>query len=109
MRKIGIYSVDIVVACYVLHNQTDASGVPFSRLVDEFDPALSRSGIANALKGLSQWGVIKTEFGETTAGRAGRLYSVSGETSVIVKETYRLHWDRIHEEVEAEKREKRTK
>ena len=102
MRKIGPFSADIVVACYVLHNQLsrEGKGVPFSQLIDDFGSALSKSGILGSLNTLNDWAVIKTEYGELESGRAGRLYSISGESVLTVKTTYDQFWDRIEEEVE---------
>lgn len=106
MRKIGPFSVDIVVSCYIRHLKEGDDGVPFSKLVTAFDGVLSKSGILNSLNTLSQWGIIKTEFGETETGRAGRLYSVAGESSLLVSETYREYWKRIQQEIEKEKKKK---
>lgn len=106
VRKIGPFSVDIVVACYVYHNQVRmGEGVPFAKLIDDFGKALSKSGILGSLNTLADWGVIRTEYGELESGRAGRLYSVSGESQVVVKATYEKFWERLKEEVERKKRE----
>ena len=101
MKKIGPFSVDIVVACYVYHNQLSLeAGIPFAKLVDDFDGALSKSGILSSLNTLANWGVIRTEYGELESGRAGRLYSVSGESIVTVRTTYEQFWKRIKSEVD---------
>lgn len=105
LRKVGPFSVDIVVACYVYHNQVQTGNVPFDKLVNDFGKALSKSGILGSLNTLSDWGVIRTEYGELESGRAGRLYSVSGEAQITVKATYEQFWERIQQEIEREKGE----
>ena len=101
MKKIGPFSVDIVIACYVYHHQlSGAGGVPFSLLLEDFGSALSKSGMLGSLNTLNDWSVIKTEYGELKSGRAGRLYSISGESMLTVKTTYEQFWSQIKEEVE---------
>jgi len=56
----------------------------------------------NALNTLSDWGIVKTEYGETEAGRAGRFYYVSGEAQAMIKETYENFWDMVMKEVKKE-------
>jgi DNA-binding PadR family transcriptional regulator len=105
MKKIGPFSIDIVVACFTYHSQKEEVGVPFSKLVGELEGAVSKSTILNALNTLSQWGVINTEFGELDSGRAGRIYSVSGESTSLIKETYEKYWDKIQSAIEEAKKQ----
>ena len=95
MRKIGPFSADIVVSTLIHHLQLKRKKATFSRLLTEFNGALSRSGLHNSLNALSDWGVISTSFGKTEAGRAGRIYTISGESSALVRETYNIYWDRM--------------
>ena len=109
LRKVGPFSIDIVVACYVYHNQVQMEEVvPFAKLVNDFGKALSKSGILGSLNTLADWGIIRTEYteyGGPDLGRAGRVYSVSDVSQSTVKATYEQFWERIQEEVEREKRE----
>lgn len=106
MRKIGPLSIDIVIACQVYEYQGEGDkGVGFQRLVDGLQGIAAKSTILNSLNTLAQWGVVKVEFGETKAGRAGRLYSVSGESKDMVKETYEIFWDRVLEAMEETRRD----
>jgi len=100
MKKIGPLSLDLVVACKVYELQTqDLTGVEFMRLVTELDGIVGKSTVLNALNTLSDWGVVKTEYGETEAGRAGRFYYVSGEAEAMIKETYENFWEKVMKEV----------
>jgi predicted ArsR family transcriptional regulator len=95
MKKVGPLSSDLVVACKIYEYQKDHDRVEFAKLVEGLEGLVSKSTILNALATLSDWGIIKTEFGETEAGRAGRLYYVSGEAEAMIRETYEKYWDRI--------------
>jgi len=95
MRKVGPLSSDLVVACKIWDFQKEGEKVEFIKLVKGLKGLVSKSTVLTALDTLSDWGIIKTEFGETEAGRAGRLYYVSGEAEAMVRETYERFWDRV--------------
>jgi len=97
-EKVGPLSSDLVVACKIYEYQKERGAharIDFNMLVEGLAGLLSKSTILNALDTLSDWGIVKTEYGETQAGRAGRLYYISGEAEKMVKETYEKFWDRI--------------
>lgn len=98
MKKVGPLSTDLVVACKIYEYQQKGEKVEFGKLVEGLKGLVSRSTIVNDLSTLSDWGIIKTEYGETEAGRAGRLYSISGEAEMMVRETYEKYWDRVMKE-----------
>jgi len=98
MKKVGPLSTDLVVACKVYEFQRKGEKVEFGKLVEGLEGLVGKSTIINNLNTLSDWGIIKTEFGETEAGRAGRLYSISGEAEMMIKETYEKYWDRVMRE-----------
>ncbi|MDR0461315.1 MAG: hypothetical protein LBH62_07840 [Nitrososphaerota archaeon] len=95
MKKIGPLSVDIVVACQIYKLQEGDNQVDFRELSESLKGKVSKTTILSALSTLSDWGIISTEFGVTKAGRAGRLYSVSGEAESIIKETCDRFWDKV--------------
>ena len=95
MKKIGPLSSDLVVACKIYEYQQESDRVEFAKLVEGLKGLVSKSTILNALDTLSDWGIVKTEFGETEAGRAGRLYYISGEAETMIKETYENFWDKV--------------
>jgi predicted transcriptional regulator len=76
--------------------------VGFTELVDGLKGIVSKTTILSALDTLSDWGIVATEFGETSSGRAGRLYYVSGESELMVKETCDKFWDRVMKEAKGE-------
>jgi len=98
MKKVGPLSTDLVVACKIYEYQRNGEKVEFGKLVNGLEGFMSKSTIINNLNTLSDWGIIKTEFGETEAGRAGRLYYISGEAEMMIKETYEKYWDRVMSE-----------
>lgn len=95
MKKIGPLSSDLVVACKIYECQLESDRVEFTKLVEGLRGLVAKSTILNALDTLSDWGIVKTEFGETEAGRAGRLYYISGEAETMIKETYEKFWDKV--------------
>ena len=100
VTKIGPLSLDLVVACKIYeHQTTEGAGVEFMKLVRSLDGIVSKSSILNAVNTLSDWGIVKTEFGETEAGRAGRLYYVSGEAESMIRATYEQFWDKVLEAI----------
>ncbi len=98
MKKIGPLSVDIVVACKIHKYQTEGKKVGLSELTEGLKGIVGKTSIQSALDTLSDWGIVTTEFGETPAGRAGRLYYVSGEAETMIKEACEKYWTKVEEE-----------
>jgi predicted transcriptional regulator len=97
MKKIGPLSADIVVACQIYKLQEADKKAGFSELAEGLKGKVSKTTILTALNTLSDWGIVSTEFGVTTAGRAGRLYYVSGEAELMIKETCDKFWNKVLE------------
>jgi len=95
VKKVGPLSTDLVVACKIYDYQKKNERVEFSKLVTGLKGLVSRSTILKDLETLSDWGIIKTEFGETETGRAGRLYAISGESEELIRETYEKFWEKV--------------
>jgi len=96
VKKLGPLSTDLVVACKIWEYQKGGEKVDFRKLVKGLEGLIgAKSTVLKDLNTLSSWGVIKTEFGETDTGRAGRLYSISGEAEAMIKETYDRFWSRV--------------
>jgi hypothetical protein len=101
MKKIGPLSVDIVVACKIHKYQDEGKKVGISELVEGLKGIVGKTSILSAIDTLSDWGIVATEFGETTARRAGRLYYVSGEAEAMIKEVCDKFWTKVEEEAKA--------
>ncbi len=103
MRKIGPFSIDIVVACYVYHNQLQTGkSAPLYELVEE--SGISELVLLDLLNTLADWGVIRIDYAEyKKSGRAGRVYSVTDISQPTVKATYEQFWERIREEQKRQK------
>lgn len=96
VKKVGPLTSDLVVACQIYdYHQKGVERVEFGQLVVSLKGLLSKATILNGLDTLSDWGIIKTEFGETKAGRAGRLFSISGEAEILIRETYEKFWNKV--------------
>lgn len=96
MKKIGPLTSDLVIACKIFeYHKQGVERVEFSQLTDSLSDILSKATVLNGLDTLSDWGIVNTEFGETRAGRAGRLFSISGEAEVLIRETYDKFWDKV--------------
>jgi len=94
-KKIGPLSLDLVVACQIYELQKNGEHVEYTKLVEKLHGFVGESTIPSLLRSLTDWGIVTTEYGETTQGRAGRFYYISGEASDMIKETYDLFWDKV--------------
>ena len=104
MTKYPISS-DLIVACKI-HELSEENGlVDFGILVESLNGIISRTTISNSLNTLADWGIIRTEYGMTSKGRAGRLYKISGESKKVIKETYDRFWKFIIELHEREQQD----
>ena len=95
VKKIGPLSLDLVVACQIHELEREKIRADFGTLSDRLDGLVSKSAIPSLLKTLEDWGFINSEFGETAAGRAGRLYYIANESRSIISELYAKHWDQV--------------
>jgi predicted transcriptional regulator len=95
VKKIGPLSIDLVVACKIYEFQKNNAIVEFGDLVSSLNGVVSKSAVSSSLITLSNWGIIGSEFCETKSGRAGRVYSISGEAFTMVKETYEQYWQKV--------------
>ncbi|MFW9890359.1 MAG: hypothetical protein ACFFER_19440 [Candidatus Thorarchaeota archaeon] len=88
-KKIGPWTLDQLVACQIYELQMiQGKHVGFSLLVEELDGLVSRSALPKLLNNLTEWDIVRVEYGETESGRAGRFYSITGEASDLVLEFY---------------------
>lgn len=96
--KVGPLSTDLVVGLAIYDHQQDGTyGVEMQQLVEALQPTISETTILRSLDTLEEWGVVKEVFTQLRSGRAGRLFSVSGESHGMIKETYEEFWERIAE------------
>ena len=94
--KIGPLSSDLVVGCGIYDFKVHGTpGVEVRQLEERLFPLVSKSTIGRALETLESWGVLKIEFARVESGRPGRLFTISGESEGMIKETYDEYWERI--------------
>lgn len=99
MKKIGPLSLDFVVACQIYELEKEDIRPSFSILADKLGKRnlVSRSALSPILSTLATWGVIDIKYELTEAGRAGRMYYISGEAQNLVKEMYEKYWEKVLE------------
>lgn len=98
--NIGPLSSDLVVACAIYDYKVKGTdGVEVRQIEEILDPLISKSTILRSLDTLDEWGVAKTIYTRTKAGRPGRLFSVSGESEGMIKETYLEFWKYIQDRI----------
>lgn len=90
--KSDILSKEFKVACEISRLNEKNEKVWFTKLRDSLVDDMTQSTLMNALRTLFDWGIVKAEYGETGAGRAGRLLYVAGESKQIVKEVCEEYW-----------------
>ena len=57
----------------------------FTRLTERLSE-LSKRQILRSLNTLTDWSIVKGQYGATTKGRAGRLYFICSESKRMLKE-----------------------
>ena len=83
------YSIDIQIIVTLYHyTKVLKEKVWFTKLCSLF-PYASKSRISRSLDILSDWGMIKSQYGETEKDHASRLYFVSSELEDEVKQWYK--------------------
>jgi len=53
---------------------------------------MSSSTVLRGLNVLSDWGIIRAQYGKTETGRAGRLLYISGEARSTIGQVYEHFW-----------------
>lgn len=94
-------SNDLIVACKIHELYERGEKADFGVLVGSLLKIMSKTTVVNSLNKLADWGIIRTDFGETSRGRSGRLYSISGESRNVIRETYDRFWPIILEIAES--------
>jgi len=90
--KSDILSKEFKVACEIYRFNEKGEKVWFTKLKESLKDEMSQSTLMNAIRTLFDWGIAKAEYGETGAGRAGRLLYISGESRHIIREIYEEYW-----------------
>ncbi len=98
--RLGPLSSDLIVGCAIYSFKVKGTdGVEIKQIEEILDPLVSKSTIHRSLGTLEEWGVTKIVFTRSAAGRPARLFSVSGESEGMIKETYHEFWEKIQEKI----------
>ncbi|MGO8805643.1 MAG: hypothetical protein ACLQO7_03420 [Candidatus Bathyarchaeia archaeon] len=87
-----ILSKEFKVAAQIYECNERSETVWFSKLAELLKPYMSPATVMKSLRTLSDWGIIKAEYGPTDKGRAGRLLFIAGESKSTIKDIYENFW-----------------
>jgi len=92
-KKIKRLTKSLIVACKIYEfNIIKKDKIWFSKLVESLKHKASPHEILRDLNLLSDWGIVKSQYGETSKGRAGRLYYISSESKDFIKKIYEQYY-----------------
>lgn len=69
----GIISADIAVAIQIYQSQP----CWFRKLVEDFEGILDKGAVSHSITTCCDWGIVEGYYGETTPGKAGRLFRIT--------------------------------
>ena len=93
--KTNILSNEFIVASEIYHREKNGERTLFGKLVEIFGGSPSEKTIAKSLNILSDWDIVKAEYGATDNDKAARLFKITNESSSAVKKIYETYWEPI--------------
>lgn len=90
--KWDLLSKDMQVAVEIYKFNLRGEKVWFTKLSKSLDGIIAPSTIHKALNALTDWGVVKVQYGETDKGKAGRLLFIAGEAKNTISQVYEEYW-----------------
>jgi hypothetical protein len=90
--KSALLSNEFKVAAQIYEYNEAKKNIWFSKLAELLKDEMSPTTVINSLRGLTQWGIVRAEYGPTDKGRAGRLLFIAGESKTVIKEVYEVFW-----------------
>jgi len=91
-RKADLLSPDMKIAAEIYRLNSKNEKVWFTKLVENLRGEVSQSTIAKALNALTDWGVVRAEYGATDKGKAGRLLIIPNESKDTIALVYEKYW-----------------
>lgn len=91
-RKKDVLSDEFKVAAEIYRFNLREQPIWFTKLAEELKSEMSPSTVLRALNVLSDWGIVKAQYGETGKGRAGRLLYIAGEARSTIEKVYEYFW-----------------
>lgn len=88
-------SNDFKVAAEIYHCQINGQLVWYTKLVSLLEGEISKNTVSKSLDTLFDWGIVKSEYGETENGRAGKLLMITNESEPIIRDLYNKYWKDI--------------
>jgi len=83
-----ILSKALTVAAKIHECEEKGEKVWFTKLSELLKDEMSPSTVLKALRTAFDWGIVKGQYGETDAGRPGRLLYIPGESKETIREIY---------------------
>ena len=94
--KADLLSPEMKVAAEIFRFNSKNQKVWLTKLAESLTGELSTSTIHKALNALTDWGVVKVQYGETDRGKAGRLLFIPNESKDTIALVYEKYWkDRV--------------
>lgn len=88
----NVLSSDLIVACEIYHINMKGEKAWFNKLVDLLQGNVSRATISKAIEALNDWGIIFCEYGETTPGRAAKIFTIDKSMYSTIVRLYDQFW-----------------
>jgi hypothetical protein len=92
IEKKSPLSNELKVATEIYHCEVNNELIWYHKLVSVLDGEISKNTVSKALDVLFDWGIVKSEYGETETGRAGKLLMITNECKPLIKDLYEKYW-----------------
>lgn len=90
-------SQELIVACCIYSSQSKNEKIWLTKIQSELSGIVGKAKIRSAVDTLLDWTLVKVEYGETSTGRAGRLYSIREESVPMISELHKKYYAKVFE------------
>jgi len=90
--KSDLLSPEMKVAAEIYSFNAKNQKVWFTKLADSLRGEVSISTIHKAINALTDWGIVRVQYGETDRGKAGRLLVIPNESKDTIALVYGKYW-----------------
>jgi predicted transcriptional regulator len=92
VNKKNPMSNEFEVATEIYHCEINGELIWYNKLVEELKPKMSKNTVSKAMKTLFDWGIIESEYGETSRGNPGKLLRIADDSKQVISELYNKYW-----------------
>ena len=90
--KARLLSKEMMVAAEIHRFNHEGEKVWFSKLAESLNGWAAPSTVHRAITTLTDWGIVKVQYGATDTGKAGRLLLIAGEAEETISLVYEQYW-----------------